>query len=181
METCEINLDDKIEGYRCFVGNSKIVYLKATMATYLELGRRLHAIYGCSVICVLGFGSIENDKNIIDDFISRHHIADTELFYFSHAQGCSDGLELADCGVPFKKMVFTNMPLGEKLNEGLTQLKVMPNIKVLAIFTEKNRSFEGVTLLKDKDLQNVEILMSRDVYHSRKIVVDKFKELLQEK
>ena len=167
--------------YRYFVGNNKIVYLKAEMATYLDLGRRLHTIYGCSVICVLGFNSIERDKNIINDFISRHHIVDAELFYLSHAQGCYDGLELVVDGVSFKKMAFVNMLLDEKLNEGLTQLKAIPNIKVLAIFAEKDRSFDGVPLLKDKDLQNVEILMSRDVYHSRKIVVDKFKELLQKK
>ena len=176
METCEINLDDKIEGYRCFVGNSKIVYLKATMATYLELGRRLHAIYGCSVICVLGFGSIENDKNIIDDFISRHHIADAELFYFSHAQGCSDGLELAVDGVPFRIMVLVNMPLIDAFDATVERLKVIPNTRVVAIFAEKERSFEGLLLLKDKDFPNVEILMSRDVYHSRKMVLDAFKE-----
>ena len=82
--------------YRCFEGNSKIVYLKADMAIYLELGRRLHTIYGCSVICVLGFGSIERDKNIIKDFISCHRIVNAELFYLSHAQGCFDGLDLTE-------------------------------------------------------------------------------------
>ena len=177
METCEINLDDKIEVYRCFVGNSKIVYLKATMATYLELGRRLHATYGCSVICVLGFGSIENDKNIIDDFISRHHIADAELFYFSHAQGCSDGLELASCGVPFKKMVLVNMPITDAFDATVGRLKEILDTRVVAIFAERERSFEGVLLLKDKGLPNVEILTSKDVYHSHKIVIDAFKEL----
>ena len=67
MNTYKVDLEDDIVKYRCFVGNSKIVYLKADMAIYLELGRRLHSIYGCSLICVLGFGSIERDKNIIND------------------------------------------------------------------------------------------------------------------
>ena len=177
MDTSKINLCDKIEGYRCFVGNSKIVYLKATMATYLELGRRLHAIYGCSVICVLGFGSIERDKNIIDDFISRHHIVDAELFYFSHAQGCSDGLELAVAGVPFKKMMFVNMPIKDTFDATVGRLKAISNTKIVAMFVEKDSSCESVALFKENSLENVEIFLSRDIYHSRKIAIDAFKEL----
>ena len=177
MNTYKIGLGGAVVEYRCFVGSRKIVYLKATMATYLELGRRLHTSYGCSVICVLGFGSTGADERIIADFIQRHNLADAELFYVSHAQGCYDGLELADCGVSFKKMAFVNMPLDEKLNEGLTHLKPIPNIKVLAIFTEKDRAFEGVPILKEADFPNVEILISKDIYHSRKIAIDKFKEL----
>ena len=177
METCEINMDDKIEGYRCFVGNSKIVYLKATMATYLELGRRLHAVYGCSVIFVLRFGPTDTDKRIIEDFIARNKIVAAELFYVSHAKGCFDGLELASGGAPFKKMVLLNMPIIDVFDVTVGRLKVIPNTRVVAIFAEKERSFEGVLLLKDKGLPNVEILMSKDVYHSCKIVIDAFKEL----
>ena len=172
MDTSKLNLGDKIEGYRCFVGNNKIVYLKATMTTYLELGRRLHAIYGCSVICVLGFGSIENDKNIIDDFISRHHIADAELFYFSHAHGCSDGLELAALGLSFKKMVLVNMPLKETFDLIVERIKAVPEIKVFAIFSEKSTSCERCSLLKENCLENLEIITSRDVYHNRKIAIE---------
>ena len=172
-----MTLDDKIEGYRCFVGNGKIVYLKATMTTYLELGRRLHIIYGCSVICVLGFGSTGADERIIADFIQSHNLADVELFYFSHARGCFDGLELASGGVSFKKMVLVNMPLDEKFDNVLAQLKAIPETKIVAIFAEKERSFECVPLLKEKGLLNVEIFLSRDIYHNCKIAIDKFKEL----
>ena len=83
MNTYKMCFGDNIVEYGCLVGNSKVVYLKATMATYLELGRRLHAVYGCSVICFLGFGSIETDKKIIADFIQRHNLADVELFYLA--------------------------------------------------------------------------------------------------
>ena len=177
MNTYKMCFGDDIVEYGCLAGNSKIVYLKATMATYLELGRRLHAVYGCSVICVLGFASIETDKKIIEDFIQRHNLTDVELFYFSHAKGCLDGLDLAGGGVPFKKMVLVNMPLIDAFDATVERLKVIPNTRVVAIFAEKERSFEGLLLLKDKDFPNVEILMSRDVYHSCKIVIDAFKEL----
>jgi hypothetical protein len=177
MNTYKISLGGNIVEYRCFIGNSKIVYLKATMATYLEFGRRLHTSYGCSVICVLGFGSPNTDKRIIDDFIKRHKIMDAEMFYISHAKGCFDGLELAGGGVSFKKMVLVNMPLDEKFDNVLAQLKVIPETKIVAIFAEKDRSFECVPLLKEKGLLNVEIFLSRDIYHSRKIAIDTFKEL----
>ena len=57
------------------------------------------------------------------------------------------------------------------------RLKEILDTRVVAIFAERERSFEGVLLLKDKGLPNVEILMSKDVYHSHKIVIDAFKEL----
>ena len=177
MNTYKIGLGGDVVEYRCFLGSSKIVYLKATMATYLELGRRLHTSYGCSVICVLGFGSIERDKNIIDDFISCHRIVNAELFYSSHAQGCYDGLELAVDGVPFKKMMFVNMPIKDTIDATVGRLMAIPDTRVVAIFADKDGLFECVPLLKEKGMLNVEIFLSRDIYHSRKIVIDAFKEL----
>ena len=172
MNTYKIGLGGDVVEYRCFVGSSKIVYLKATMATYLELGRRLHTTYGCSVICVLGFGSPNTDKRIIGDFIKRHKIMDAEMFYISHAKGCFDGLELAGGGVSFKKMVFVNMPLDEKFDNVLTQLKAIPETKMVAIFAEKVHSCESVSLLK-----NVDVIKTRDAYSSCKIAIAAFKEL----
>ena len=172
MNTYKIGLGGDVVEYRCFVGSRKIVYLKATMATYLELGRRLHTSYGCSVICVLGFGSPNTDKRIIDDFIKRHKIMDAELFYVSHAKGCFDGLELAGGGVSFKKMVLVNMPLDEKFDNVLAQLRAIPETKIVAIFAEKVHSCESVSLLK-----NVDVIKTRDAYDSCKIAIAAFKEL----
>ena len=168
--------DNSVE-YRCFVGNSKILYLKAEMTTYLDLGRRLRLKYGCSVICALGFGSIENDKRIIENFIRRHNIVNAEMFYFSHAKGCFDGLALASSDVTFKEMVLVNMPIKDAFDATVDQLKSIPDTRLVAIFAGKDRPFEGVPLLKDKELQNVEIFLSRGIYHSRKIAIDTFKEL----
>jgi hypothetical protein len=172
MNTYKISLGGNIVEYRCFIGNSKIVYLKATMATYLELGRRLHTSYDCSVICVLGFGSPNTDKRIMDDFIKRHKIMDAEMFYVSHAKGCFDGLELAGGGVSFKKMVFVNMPLDEKFDNVLTQLKAIPETKIVAIFAEKVHFCESILFLK-----NVDVIKTRDAYNSCKIAIAAFKEL----
>lgn len=172
MNTYKIGLGGDVVEYRCFVGSRKIVYLKATMATYLELGRRLHASYGCSVICVLGFGSTGADERIIADFIQRHNLADAELFYVSHAKGYFDGLELAGGGVSFKKMVFVNMPLDEKFDNVLAQLNAIPETKIVTIFAEKVHFCESILLLK-----NVDVIKTRDAYHSCKIAIDKFKEL----
>ena len=177
MKTYKMGIEDKDVEYRYFVGNNKIVYLKATMAIYLEFGRRLHRLYGCSVIFVLGFGSTDTDKRIIEDFIARNNIVDAELFYVSHAKGCFDGLELASGGAPFKKMVLLNMPITDVFDATVGRLKEIFDTRVVAIFAERERSFEGVLLLKDKGLPNVEILTSKDVYHSHKIVIDAFKEL----
>ena len=124
-----------------------------------------------------GFGSPNTDKRIIGDFIKRHKIMDAEMFYISHAKGCFDGLELAGGGVLFKKMVLVNMPLDEKFDNVLAQLKAIPETKIVAIFAEKERSFACVPLLKEKGLLNIEIFLSRDIYHSCKIAIDKFKEL----
>lgn len=177
MNTYKLDLGERIVEYHYFAGNNKIVYLKATMAIYLELGRRLHRLYGCSVIFVLGFGSTDTDKRIIEDFIARNNIVDAELFYVSHAKGCFDGLELASGGDPFKKILLVNMPITDVFDATVGRLKEILDTRVVAIFAERERSFEGVLLLKDKGLPNVEILMSKDVYHSHKIVIDAFKEL----
>ena len=177
MNTYKMCFGDDIVEYGCLAGNSKIVYLKATMATYLELGRRLHAVYGCSVIFVLRFGSTDTDKRIIEDFIARNKIVAAELFYVSHAKGCFDGLELASGGIPFKKIVLVNMPITDVHETIVGTLMAILDTQVVAIFAEKDRSFECVPLLKDEGLPNVEILTSRDVYHSHKIIIDAFKEL----
>ena len=176
MNTYKMRLEDNAKEYRCFVGNSKIIFVKAEMATYLGIGRRLHRLYGCSVICVLGFGSTNTDKRIIEDFVARNNIVGAELFYVSHAMGCFDGLELASGGVLFKKMVLVNMPITDVLDTTLGRLMAIPNSRVVAIFAEKDRSFECVPLLKEKGMLNVEIFLSRDIYHSRKIAIDVFKE-----
>lgn len=126
MNTYTMRFGDNSVEYRCFVGNNKILYLKAEMATYLDLGRRLHLKYGCSVICVLGFCSIKNDKRIIENFIRCHNIVNAEMFYFSHAKGCFDGLELASSDVTFKEMVLVNMLLKDNLDEILGRLKPFP-------------------------------------------------------
>ena len=124
------------------------------------------------MLCVLGFGSPNTDKRIIDDFIKRHKIMDAELFYVSHAKGCFDGLELAGGGVSFKKMVLVNMPLDEKFDNVLAQLRAIPETKIVAIFAEKVHSCESVSLLK-----NVDVIKTRDAYDSCKIAIAAFKEL----
>lgn len=176
MNTYKMRLEDNAKEYRCFVGNSKIIFVKAEMATYLEIGRRLHRLYGCSVIFVLGFGSTDADKRIIEDFIARNNIVDAQLFYVSHAMGCFDGLELASGGVLFKKMVLVNMPITDVLERTMGRFMAIPNSRVVVIFAERDRSFECVPLLKEKGMLNVEIFLSRDIYHSRKIAIDAFKE-----
>ena len=161
MNTYTMRFGDNSVEYRRFVGNNKILYLKAEMATYLDLGRRLHLKYGCSVICVLGFGSIKNDKRIIENFIRRHNIVNAEMFYFSHAKGCFDGLELASSDVTFKEMVLVNMLLKDNLDEISGRLKAIPDIRVVAIFSRVDRSCGSLPLLKSKELPNVEIFLSR--------------------
>ena len=100
-----------------------------------------------------------------------------KLFYLSHAQGCYDGLELADCGVSFKKIAFINMPFDENFNITIEKLKRIPDTSIVVIFSEKDCSCKNASLLKNKGLEYIDVIKSRDIYHSCKIAIDKFKEL----
>ena len=73
MNTYTMRFGDNSVEYSCFVGNNKILYLKAEMATYLD-----PAALKIRMQCNLCFGSIKNDKRIIENFI-RCHITHEEL------------------------------------------------------------------------------------------------------
>ena len=69
------------------------------------------------------------------------------------------------------------MLLKDNLGEILGRLKAIPDIRVIAIFSREDRSCGSLPLLKSKELPNVEIFLSRYIYHSCKISIDAFKEL----
>ena len=165
-------------------GDGRIVFIKVGLGgdipgyegKYLVMAERLRAKYGCSVICSSNPEGIkeqtELDGRAIADVARELRSESPELYLFGHSNGGIKGLYLTASGINFRRMVLVNMPLDEKLDNVLTQLRAIPETKIVAIFAEKVHSCESVSLLK-----NVDVIKTRDAYHSCKIAIDKFKEL----
>ena len=141
--------NDCIE-YGCIVGSNRIVYIKVGMGgsyigyeeKYLKMARRLNDNYGCSVICVsnpLPHGrSVALDQVIIQDLVKRYNIQNPEMFFFGNSNGCVKGIEMAESGTQFTKMVLVNMPLMEDFHKNVERMKAIPETKIRAVYGEKD-------------------------------------------
>ena len=180
--------NDHIE-YGCIVGSNKIVYIKVGMGgsyvgyeeKYLKIARRLHDNYGCSVICVsnpLPHGrSIKIDQIIIQDFVKRHNVQNPEMFLFGNSNGCVKGLEMAEGGTTFKKMVIVNMPLMEDFHKNVDRMKAISETKIRAVYGEKDPSWKYIPFLELSNLENVEIVKIPRADHNFRGMTERFIEL----
>ena len=109
--------------YGVINGNDKIVFIKSGLGgnhfgyenKYLKIAIRLKDQCGCSVIVASNpndsIKHIDTDKQIIEHYILKNNICSPDLFFFGHSNGGIKGLELANEGIEFKRMILVNMPL----------------------------------------------------------------------
>ena len=151
--------NDCIE-YGCVVGSNRIVYIKVGMSgsyigyeeKYLKMACRLNDNYGCSVICVsnpLPHGrSVALDQIIIRDFVKRHNILNPEMFFFGNSNGCAKGLEMAESGTQFAKMVLVGMPLMENFHKNVERMKAISETKICTVYGERDPSLKYLPFLE---------------------------------
>ena len=180
--------NDCIE-YGCIVGSNRIVYIKVGMGgsyigyeeKYLKMARRLNDNYGCSVICVsnpLPHGrSVALDQVIIQDLVKRYNIQNPEMFFFGNSNGCVKGIEMAESGTQFTKMVLVNMPLMEDFHKNVERMKAIPETKIRAVYGEKDPSWKYLPFLELSNLKNVEIVKIPRADHNFKGMTERFIEL----
>lgn len=180
--------NDYIE-YGCILGSNKIVYIKTGMGgsyigykeKYLKMARRLNEKYGCSVICVsnpLPHGrSVDTDQMIIRDFLDRHNIIDSEMFFFGNSNGSVKGLQLVESGTVFKKMILVNMPLMENFHKNVGRIKLVPETEIRAVYGELDPSRNYIQFLEFKAPGNLEIVKIPLADHNFTGMTDTFIEL----
>lgn len=168
----------------CVLGNDKVVYIKAGMGgshlgyedKYLKIATRLHDKYDCSVICVSNPVPlpISVDKKILCEFINVNGINNSEIFFFGHSNGGVKGLELAANGVAFKRMVLVNMPLMLNFHKTVQWINASPETNIVAVYGEKDPSYQYIPFLQTKNFQNVEIVKIADADHNFKGMIKEF-------
>ena len=180
--------NDCIE-YGCVVGSNRIVYIKVGMSgsyigyeeKYLKMACRLNDNYGCSVICVsnpLPHGrSVALDQIIIRDFVKRHNILNPEMFFFGNSNGCAKGLEMAESGMQFAKMMLVGMPLMENFHKNVERMKAIPETKICTVYGERDPSLKYLPFLELLNPENVEIVKVPQADHNFRGMTERFVEL----
>ena len=127
-------------------GGAEIVFVKTGLGTdrlwpdsrYAVMARRLHEGGGCSVIVATnpydGESHAENDRAVLERYVSEQRIEDPSVFFFGNSNGCIKGLELAACGVAFRRMVLVNMPLMINFHRTKGYIARIPQTSILAVF-----------------------------------------------
>ena len=172
--------------YGCIVGNNKIVYIKAGMGgsylgyedKYLKIANRLRDKYGCSVICVSNPVPLPIcvDQMILNTFIKEQGIDNSEMFFFGHSNGAVKGLELAASGVAFKRIVLVNMPLMLNFHKTVQWIESISETDVVTVYGETDPSYRYIPFLKNKKLDNVEIIEVAGADHNFKGMMQDFLE-----
>ena len=172
--------------YGCSVGNNKIVYIKAGMGgsylgyedKYLKIAQQLNDKYGCSVICVSNPVPLPIcvDQMILNTFIKEQGIDNSEIFFLGHSNGAVKGLELAASGVAFKRMVLVNMPLMLNFHKTVQWIESISETDVVTVYGETDPSYRYIPFLKNKKLDNVEIIEVAGADHNFKGMMQDFLE-----
>ena len=166
-------------------GGNKIVFIKVGLggdfigyeSKYLKIALRLKERYGCSVIVSSNPNDekkhIGTDKKIIEDFIKDNRISSPELFFFGHSNGGIKGLELANSGMEFKRMILVNMPLMINLHKTRSYVLAARKTDIIAVYGEKDPSFPYVPFLDGK-FGNVNVITVKNADHNFKGLINEF-------
>ena len=166
-------------------GGTEVVLVKTGLGTdrilpdskYAVMARRLHEGDGCSVIVATnphdGVSHAENDRAMLERYVSEQGIEDPTVFFFGNSNGCIKGLELAACGVTFWRMVLVNMPLMINFHRTKEYIARIPQTSILAVFGERDPSISYVPFL-DGRFENVRVLTVSGADHNFKGMADEF-------
>ena len=179
---------DRID-YGFIKGNSKIVFIKTGLGgscfgygnKYLKMARQIKDNYDCSVIVASNPNDNKNhidaDRKIIEQYISDNNIQSVELFFFGHSNGCIKGLELADSGLKFIKMILVNMPLMINFHKTKRYISKIPDTDIVAVYGELDPSYSYIPFLQGK-FENVEVTSVPKADHNFKCFSVKFMNLI---
>lgn len=171
--------------YGVIKGNNKLVFIKLGLGgsclecedKYIIIGRRLHDVYGCSVIVASNPEDVRNqflsDREAIEQYASENLLDLPELYFFGNSNGGIKGLELTADGVEFKKMVLINMPLMINFHKTKAYISKIPQTEIVAVYGEKDPSFRYTPFL-DGVFNNVKVLTVPNADHNFKDMSDDF-------
>jgi len=169
-------------------GNNKIVFVKPGLGgnysgyenKYLRIARQLNEKYGCSVIVASNPEEKRNhfnsDKQILEQYISENNITSPEFFFFGNSNGGVKGLELANNGVAFRKMVLVNMPLMLNFHKTKRYVSAIPQTDIVAIYGQHDQSVPYLPFFEGK-FENVKVLTVPNADHNFKGLLNEFIDL----
>ena len=175
-------------GYGLIHGNSRIVIIKAGACgsyigfeeKYLRIARRLHDIYGCTVLCLSNYANDSFERG--DVAVIRELIAEmdgeVELYYIGNSNGSTQGLLTATKYFAFQRMVLVNMPLMlnfHKIKAALTRA----DTEIRFVYGEGDPSISYVPFLrnassKEGNLARAEIVTVDGADHNFAGMTDAF-------
>ena len=165
--------------YGMMRGGPQIVFIKSGLGSdhsgfenkYLRMAHGLHETYGCGVIVASnpqdGESHAESDRVILEQYASEHGIDDPEVFFFGSSNGCIKGLELADHGVDFRRMVLVNMPLMINFHKTKRYILSIPQTEILTVYGELDPSIPYVPFLEGR-FRNVKVMTIPHADHNFK-------------
>ena len=166
-------------------GNHKIVFIKTGLGgnyvgyenKYLIMAHQLRQKYGCSVIVASnphdGQSHVSQDRQMIEQYIADKQIRFPELYFFGNSNGGTKGLQLADAGVAFRKMILVNMPLMINFHKTKRYISEIPQTKILAVYGEKDPSYSYIPFL-DGRAENVTVMVVPKADHNFKGMLQEF-------
>ena len=166
-------------------GGTEVVLVKTGLGTdrilpdskYAVMARRLHEGGRRSVIVATnphdGASHAENDRAMLERYVSEQGIEDPTVFFFGNSNGCIKGLELAACGVAFWRMVLVNMPLMINFHRTKEYIARIPQTSILAVFGERDPSISYVPFLEGR-FENLRVLTVSGADHNFKGMADEF-------
>lgn len=174
--------------YGIVEGDENIVFIKPGLGSdylgyenkYLTMAHQLHNRFGYSVIASSNpydnQSHIDDDKRIVEQFISENGFSTPRLFFFGHSNGGIKGLELTNSGLRFAKMVLVNMPLMINFHKTKRYIKEIPETRILAVYGEHDPSFPYVPFIKGK-FENLEVMEIEKADHTFDGMTKEFIEL----
>ena len=184
-----MNYDDikRYDGidYGFIEGNHQIVFIKVGLGgsylgyenKYLRMAHRLKEKYGCSVIVASnphdGKSHADMDKQMLEEYILSRKLGSAEIFFFGNSNGGIKGLELANAGVAFKKMILVNMPLMINFHKTRKYILAIPGTEIVAIYGGQDPSFPYLPFIRER-FANLKAFTFPNADHNFKGFLDDF-------
>ena len=157
-------------------GNEKIIFIKAGLGgshvgegdKYLRLAHRLRDAVGCSVIAVSNpeepRTQTDTDRAILEGYIKEMGLASPHLLFFGHSNGGIKGLELGASGIPFERMVLTNMPLMINFHKTKRYISLLEDTAITIAYGSRDPSYSYIPFIEGR-YKNLRVLRIEGADH----------------
>ena len=183
---CKTNNSECRIDYGVVFGNEKIFFIKSGKGgthrgeddKYIKMAHRLHAKWGCTVICssnpVDCPASYDSDKEVICEYVKEKGFDSFELDLIGSSNGAYQILFLANQLQNTRKIMCINMPLMLNYHKALDALSMMETVEKIFVYGTRDPSYSYVPFLETKKLPLLNVIRVDGADHVFKNRLDDF-------